>query len=158
MKLIIRDRQEGNEAYYIHELAKRHMTLFDEKARRLGLTRMQWQLLRIVQNHPGLRQTDLADMLDIAPMSLVHLLNRLEKKKWCRRVEDVSDRRVRRVYLSSKVGSIIKQMRAMTLELRRKALRGFSKDEHEKLVVYLGRIYDNLEPSPTTPIGQSAHE
>ncbi len=158
MKPIIRDQQEGNEAYLIHELAKRYVKLFDTKARKLGLTRTQWKLLRLLHRHPGLRQTDLAEMLDIAPMSLVHLLNRLEKKKWCRRVEDAKDKRVKRIYLNAKVDPYTRRMRTLALDLRKHALRGFSKREHEGLVVLLQRIYDNLGPAPHTPIGRSEHE
>ncbi len=151
MKLI--DQSQDNEAYLIHELAKRYVKLFDEKARKLGLSRTQWKLLRILHRHPGLRQTDLADIMDIAPMSLVHLLNRMEKKKWCRRVQDGGDKRVKRIYLSAKVEPYTRRMRTLALELRKKALHGFSGRDHQQLVALLQRIYDNLGPSPSTPIG-----
>ncbi|MBY0427674.1 MAG: hypothetical protein K2Q32_00470, partial [Alphaproteobacteria bacterium] len=90
--------------------------------------------------------------------SLVHLLNRMEKKKWCRRVSDAKDKRVKRIYLSTKVDGYTRRMRTLALDLRQKALHGFSKRDHQQLVALLQRIYDNLGPSPATPIGQSEHE
>jgi DNA-binding MarR family transcriptional regulator len=158
MRPIIRDQIEGNEALLIHELSKRYVKMFDAKARGLGLTRTQWTLLRTLSRHPGLRQTDLAEILDIAPMSLVHLLNRMEKKKWCRRTPDPIDKRVKRVHLAPKVSAYMAEMRQLSLQLRKKALNGFSKDEHEQLMLFLQRIYDNLGASSDTLIGRSHHE
>jgi MarR family transcriptional regulator, transcriptional regulator for hemolysin len=158
MKLNIRDEQEGNETSLIHDLAKQFVRRFDNRARAMGLTRIQWRLLRVLHRHPGLRQTDLAEQLDIAPMSLVHLLNRMEKKKWCRRVDDEKDKRVKRVYLCARVSPYTRKMRTLALSLRKKALRGFSRREHKELVAFLTRIVDNLGSSPSPSHRRSHHE
>lgn len=142
---------KGNEALLIHELAKQYIKQFDEQARKLGLTRTQWQCLRTLRRNPGIRQTDLAERLEIAPMSLVHLLDRMEKKKWCRRVLDKKDKRVKRVYLDTKVESHTGHMRNLALDLRSNALFGFSAKEHKLLISFLQRIRDNLN-SIQTPL------
>lgn len=144
MKIILQDIQEGNEAYLIHELARTYLRRFDDKARSLGLTRTQWKLLRYLRRNPGIRQSDLAVLMDIAPMSLVHLLDRMEKKKWVRRVPDTKDRRAKKVYLESKVDPYSARMRNLALALRKMALKDFTPEEHKKLVAFLERIRDNL--------------
>lgn len=150
-KLALEDVVKDNEALLIHELAKQYIKQFDEQARKLGLTRTQWQCLRMLRRNPGIRQTDLAERLEIAPMSLVHLLDRMEKKKWCRRVIDKTDKRVRRVYLDTRVESHTSHMRNLALDLRSNALFGFSRGEHKLLVSYLQRLRDNLN-SIQTPL------
>ncbi len=148
---MIDDVVKGNEALLIHDLAKQYIKQFDEQARKMGLTRTQWQCLRTLRRNPGIRQTDLAERLEIAPMSLVHLLDRMERKKWCRRVTDKKDKRVKRVFLDTKVETYTGHMRSLALDLRSNALFGFSVKEHKLLLAFLQRMRDNLN-SIQTPL------
>ncbi|NDE91226.1 MAG: MarR family transcriptional regulator [Alphaproteobacteria bacterium] len=148
MKPVLRDTVIANEAFLIHEVAKYYVKHFDTRARKLGLTRSQWRLLRTVRRNPGIRQTDLAEMLEIAPMSLVHLLDRMEKKKWCRRETDKKDKRVKRVYLDSSVEPYTGRMRSIALDIRKNAIKNFTRKDHDTLVMLLQRLRDNLSSSP----------
>lgn len=144
MKPVLHDTPDGNEAFLIHELAKHYVRQFDEKARALGLTRTQWLLIRTLRRNPGIRQSELAEILEIAPMSLVHLLDRMEKKKWCRRVPDPGDKRAKKVYLDTEVEPYTARMRSLAVQLRMSALKGFSRAEHGVLVALLERMKHNL--------------
>lgn len=135
---------ESNESWLIVELARAYRRTFDRRAKELGLTRAQWQILGMLRRFPGTHQMDLAEWLDVQPITLTRHLDRLEKAGWVIRKLDKNDRRIRRLYLTDASTAIVKKMRALGLQLRRDALSGLSETEHAALVTMLKTIKRNL--------------
>lgn len=74
----------------------------DQRAKGRGTTRAQWIVLFRLRQQEGLSQVDLADVLELQPISLVRLLDRLVEYKLLERRPDPNDRRVNKLFLTSK--------------------------------------------------------
>jgi DNA-binding MarR family transcriptional regulator len=144
MTLRLDTREDYNEIWLMHETARGLCTCFDRRSGPLGLSRAQWRLLSILRHHPGIRQTQLAERLEIKAITLGRLLDRMEKRKWIKRVSDPSDRRAKCIYPDKKAEGILKKMRSLSLLLREEALTGFSAREHTALIGYLRRVKTNV--------------
>ncbi len=144
MPLNVRDDDDTNEAWLIHEIARQFRVSFDRRSQHLDLTRSQWRVLSILRRKPGINQAKLAVLMEIEPITLVRLLDRMEKTGWVERRKDPLDRRANSVVLSDKVSGILTEMKAISRKLRQEALMGFSEEEHEQLVGYLQRLKTNI--------------
>lgn len=120
---------------------------FDRRARDLGLSRSRWQLLWKLSKNEGIKQAALAELLDVAPISLTRQLDRLQEEGLVERRADASDRRCYHLYLLPKARPLLQQMEALALETRAVALSGFSEAEVQQLVDALLRVRNNLSES-----------
>jgi DNA-binding MarR family transcriptional regulator len=73
----------------------------DNRAKRRGTTRAQWIVLFRLRQQEGLSQVDLAEVLELQPISLVRLLDRLVEHGLIERRHDPRDRRANRVFLTA---------------------------------------------------------
>jgi MarR family transcriptional regulator, transcriptional regulator for hemolysin len=72
----------------------------DHRAKERGTTRAQWVVLFRLRAHEGLSQVDLAEVLELQPISLVRLLDRLVEQGLLERRHDPKDRRANRLFLT----------------------------------------------------------
>lgn len=117
---------------------------FDQKARHLGLTRAQWQVLAHLARNEGINQAGLADLLDLEPITVCRLVDRMEEGGWLERRPDPSDRRARRLFMTAKARPMIAALRELAEELYAEALVGLSAEQRGELVAMLDRIRANL--------------
>ena len=96
---------------------------FEERARRLGLTRAQWALIAALFRREGSSQATLAEHLEITPISLGRLVDRMEKAGWVERRGEPADRRAYRLYLTERAHRLRPQLRALTDHVQIHALR-----------------------------------
>ena len=73
----------------------------DHRAKSRGTTRAQWIVLFRLRQQEGLSQVDLADVLELQPISLVRLLDRLVEHGLLERRHDPRDRRANRLFLTA---------------------------------------------------------
>lgn len=73
----------------------------DHRAKTRGTTRAQWIVLFRLRDQEGLSQVDLADVLELQPISLVRLLDRLVEQGLVERRSDPRDRRANRLFLTA---------------------------------------------------------
>ena len=73
----------------------------DQRAKRRGTTRAQWIVLFRLRQQEGLSQVDLAEVLELQPISLVRLLDRLVEHGLLERRSDPTDRRANRLFLTA---------------------------------------------------------
>jgi len=73
----------------------------DQRAKSRGTTRAQWIVLFRLRQQEGLSQVDLADVLELQPISLVRLLDRLVEHGLLERRHDPKDRRANRLFLTA---------------------------------------------------------
>src|SRR6266567_4536764 len=86
-------------AFTIMDVARLLKTYADQRARQFGISRAQWAVLIRIDRNEGLKQTELADMLDLQPITLTRLLDRLSDNGLIERRADPNDRRANRLYL-----------------------------------------------------------
>jgi MarR family transcriptional regulator for hemolysin len=117
---------------------------FNRRAQDLGLTQTQWQALARLSHNEGMNQACLADLLEVQPITLARLVDRLEAAGWVERRADPEDRRAQRLYLTAKAAPLLDHMRALAAETREEAMRGLSDAERARLLRALQTIKGNL--------------
>lgn len=84
----------------LHDVARLMRTRFDQYARRQwGMTRAQCVILMKLEHQPGLSQTELAALMEVEPITVARLIDRLEANGLVARRPDPSDRRMHRLHL-----------------------------------------------------------
>jgi MarR family transcriptional regulator for hemolysin len=117
---------------------------FNRRAQALGLTQPQWQALARLSQNQGMNQACLADLLEVQPITLARLIDRLQAAGWVERRPDPADRRVQRLYLTVKAEPLLDDMRALAAETREEAMQGLPDRERRRLIQTLQAIKGNL--------------
>lgn len=117
---------------------------FDERARGIGVTRPQWQVLSLLLLHAGSNQGTLAEMLEVEPITLGRMIDRLAEAGLVERRADPADRRAWRIFLTGKGEGLLDQLRPFGRETLDAALDGVSAGERDQFMAVLARIRANL--------------
>ena len=125
---------------------------FDERARGIGVTRPQWQVLSILARHEGINQGGLAELLDVEPITLCRMVDRLQDAGMVERRADPSDRRAWRLFLTERANGLLGELRPLAMNLFDEAMTGLSVPERDALHDMLERIRINLIRRPTTEL------
>ena len=144
--------------FLIHDVSRLRRNAFDRLMRPLGVTRSQWWVLAHVSRHDGMMQTELAGLLDVGKVTLGGLIDRLEVGGWVVRRADKVDRRVKRIYLTSRTDHLFKQMHAAESQLKEDLLRGISQGECDQLFDILTRMKHNLAKLGASVLENGADE
>jgi DNA-binding MarR family transcriptional regulator len=135
---------ENSLFYMLHDATRQLRKHFDRRATRLELTRAQWRALKATSRQEGLSQTELAEYLDMEPIPVGRVIDRLEKTGYIERRADPGDRRRWRLYLTPKAHAVVAEMEVIASGLRDDALRGIQRTDFETLLRVLAQIKDNL--------------
>lgn len=131
-------------AYRMSDNSRLLRRLFDERVRQHGLTAAQARLLLSLNLFPGENQAFYADRLEIEPITLTRIVDRMEEAGWLERRADPADRRARILHLTGKSRRIVETLR-MTLDaMMEEVLAGMDVGERRMLETLNGRIGDNL--------------
>ncbi len=130
--------------FLLHDASRLLRKRFETRASCYGLSAAQWRLLVRVFKEEGIAQARLAELLEIEPISVSRLIDRMEEGGWIERRNDMSDRRVRTIYLTEKSRAIFNQMRGMAAQVFDYALNGLSADERRTTISALKTIISNL--------------
>ena len=117
---------------------------FDARARGIGVTRPQWQVLSLLTFHAGINQGGLADLLEVEPITLGRMIDRLQDAQLVERRPDPTDRRAWRLFLTDKGQTLLDQLRPFALETYDVALEGLGAEDRAALMASLGRMRANL--------------
>jgi DNA-binding MarR family transcriptional regulator len=134
--------------FEIGETAHALRKAFDRRAVGMGVTRAQWKVLFKLSRLPGLRQIELADMLDIEPITLSRIVDRLEEAELVERSADPADRRAWRLNVTAKAQPLIEKLHALAAELAAEAFGGIDSKDVEIARRVLGRVRENLCAAP----------
>src|SRR5215470_9593534 len=104
--------------FVLHETARLLTKRFDQRAKFLGLTRAQIQVLAYLVSHEGINQAGLAELLEMEPISLARLIDRMEQAGWVVRRPDPKDRRAWLLFVTDKVQPVFARMIEVGLEVR----------------------------------------
>jgi MarR family transcriptional regulator, transcriptional regulator for hemolysin len=130
--------------FVIHDVARMLRWEFDRRAQTIGLTRSQWFVLAFLLREDGVQQQRLAELMELTPITMTGLLDRLERDGWVERRPDPDDRRAKRIYLTKKVLPVLKKIRALGKEVRESAVAGLTETEQQNLIALLLKVRTNL--------------
>jgi MarR family transcriptional regulator for hemolysin len=119
-------------------------TYVDQLARQYGMTRAQWAVLVRVERSEGLKQNELAEMLDLQPITLTRLIDRLCESHMIERRADPHDRRAKRLFLTPAARPLLDRLFALSEGFMPKILAGVDEPAVERLVGDLGTMKENL--------------
>lgn len=117
---------------------------FDEGAREIGVTRPQWQVLTLLKRHEGINQGGLADILEVEPITLARMIDRLQDAELVVRRADPNDRRAWRLHLTERGEDLIEQLRPIARAAFAVALEGIDEGEQRLMRAALERMRANL--------------
>jgi MarR family transcriptional regulator, transcriptional regulator for hemolysin len=135
------DRSFG---FLLHDIARLLRKRYEQRARPLGLTRAQWQVLAHLQRHEGINQSGLAELLEIEPITIARLIDRMEEAGLVDRRANPADRRANRLFLTERAKPMLERGRVLGDEVRVEAFVGFDAAERESLIDMLLRVRGNL--------------
>jgi DNA-binding MarR family transcriptional regulator len=143
-------RVEDNLGTMLAQVSRLLRRNFDERARAIGVTRPQWQVLSVLKRSAGINQGGLAEILEVEPITAGRMIDRLQDADLVERRPDPSDRRAWRLYLTARGEELLKHLRPFADAAIEGALEGVSQAEREQLMAVLARIRNNL--SRRTPV------
>jgi MarR family transcriptional regulator for hemolysin len=130
--------------FLLNDAARLMRKDFERRTRSLGLTRAQWQALFHLARNEGCNQVTLADLLEVEPITLARVIDKLEAGGLVERRSDPSDRRARLLFLGERAHPLLEELRALGAETREVALAGISEDERNLLMTLLTKMRANL--------------
>jgi len=142
--------------FEIAETAHALRKAFDRRAVGMGVTRAQWKVLFRLSRQPGLRQIEIADMLDIEPITLSRIVDRLEEAGLVERAADPADRRAWRLHVTAQAQPLIEKLRHVADELIADAFAGVDPQDIEITRAVLGRVRENASRTP--PLNRASNQ
>jgi len=139
--------------FLLKDVARLYTRRFEERAQALSLTLPQCKALAYLARNEGVSQKRLAELIEIDPMSLVRILDRMEADGWVERRADPQDRRARCLVVTEQARPIIELIWEIVAETRAEALAGLDDAERAHLMALLERTHANLLALP--PLGAS---
>jgi DNA-binding MarR family transcriptional regulator len=132
--------------FVIHDVSRLLRRRYEQymRADGLGLTRTQCAVLAHLARQEGVNQATLAQSLDVEPITLVRLLDRLQEGGFIQRKPDPQDRRAYVLELTAKARPILERIYGLAARVYEEAQAGMSKPETEQLLSLLHRTKANL--------------
>lgn len=139
---------EDNPGSMLADVARLMRRSFDARARSISVTRPQWQVLSLLRRHEGINQGKLADLLEVEPITVCRMVDRLQDADLVERRTDPADRRSWRLFLTDKAHDLLGQLRPLADELLEQAFEGIDAAERVRLLATLDRMRLNLTRRP----------
>src|SRR4051812_44670492 len=135
-----------NFAFEVAETARLIRREANKRAVVLGATKAQWRVLaRLHRNGDAIRQVELAEALDVEPITLCRMIDRLEEAGLVERRRDEADRRAWRIHLTEEAAPVLSKLEAMGLSFNADILAGVPPADREAALRVLARIRRNLD-------------
>jgi MarR family transcriptional regulator for hemolysin len=144
MDSMTRGSVDMNFLFTLGELQRLVRLYADKQAARYGITRAQWAVLAKVERTEGLKQSELAEQMEMQPITLTRLIDRLCDAGWIERRGDETDRRVNRLYLRKAARPLLGKLSGLRSELTATALEGINPADAHRLLNQLEAIKENV--------------
>lgn len=139
-------------SFVLHDVARLLKKRFEQHGRGSGLTRSQWQVLAYLARNEGISQSGLAELLEIEPITLTRIADKLEAMGLIARQPHPSDRRVWLLYVTSAARPKLTQVRRLGDITRGEALTGISEADRMRLLEILQAMRENLIQACEAPV------
>jgi DNA-binding MarR family transcriptional regulator len=134
----------GQLGLLVSDLARLLRRSMDRRLQALGLTQAQWRAIARLARSEGMTQAALAESLEIQPITLTRLVDRMERAGWIERRTHPQDRRAVQLYLTARTEPILDEMHARAGEALSDATRGMSAANQKHLLDTLEHLKRNL--------------
>jgi MarR family transcriptional regulator for hemolysin len=133
-----------NLGFLLKDVSRLWVRHFEQQAGQLGMTLTHAKVLVVLARNEGTTQARLAELCDTDPMTLVRVLDRMEKDGWLERRPDPNDRRAYRLFLKPGSDPVLTEINRIGDKARGEALSGISTEERTQLLALIERIHGNL--------------
>ena len=140
--------------FLLHDVARLLRKRFEQHARDSGLTRSQWQVLAYLDQNAGIQQGALAELMDVEPITVGRILDKLESCGLAERRPHATDRRIWQLYLTEKARPKLTELRALGDVTRSEAFGAISAADREQLLATLGQMKANLTAACQLPVAE----
>lgn len=128
----------------LYDVARLMRTHADQRARAHGMTRAQWILLAWLEREPGVTQAEMAALIEVEPITVGRLVDRLEMRGLVERRADRTDRRLRRLYLTPAAEPVLRELTAYRSELNTILRKGVDSETVAEMIEGLLQMKANL--------------
>jgi DNA-binding MarR family transcriptional regulator len=137
---------QPNVGAVLHDVTRLMRRRFERRTRHFGLsiTRQQARALLSIARNEGLSQAAIATLLDIEPIALVRLLDRLHEEGLVERRPHPTDRRVRTLWLTPLAWGVVDRILAVNAAIREEACAGLPAEMRTALLLALDHMKSNL--------------
>ena len=116
----------------------------DKRARLHGMTRAQWAILIRLERQPGISQKELSEILEVEPITVARLIDRLEARGMAERRPDPRDRRIWRLHLLAPAHDVLHEIDQQRADMTRIVTAGIAEDSIEIMTEALMRMKSTL--------------
>ena len=129
----------------VYDVARLMRRAVDREARSLGLSMAQWRTLGHLHRMEGCCQAELAEVLEIAPITLGRLLDRMCAQGLVERRPHPGDRRAFQLFLLPAAAPLMERLWIHSMKVRESAMSGVPADQQADLLRWLSVVRSNLE-------------
>ena len=130
--------------FLLYDVARLMRTRADQRARTRGMTRAQWVILARLERQPGMSQNEMAAVVEVEPITIARLVDRLEARGLVERKSDPRDRRVWRLHLTPAATPILREIKKYRAELHELISQGIDPATLKTMTNGLLRMKANL--------------
>ena len=138
--------------FLLHDVARLMRKRFEQRARSLGLTRSHWQVLVHLAQNEGIHQSGLAEIIEIEPITLLRILDKLEARGLIERRRHASDRRIWLLYLCDAARPLLDTLREFGALTREESFAAVSEADQHVLFETLTSMKSNLLKACALPL------
>lgn len=130
--------------FLLNDAARLYRRAFNARIREEGFTALQWRLMVYLKRCPGIRQGPVADLLEVEPITLSRMVDRLVDSGFVERHADPADRRAWQLHLTARAEDLLEHVRPVGTQLNELACEGLSDEERHTLFTLVERVRSNL--------------
>ncbi len=130
--------------FLLHDVARLLRVDADKRARAHGMTRAQWGILIWLERQPGISQKELAELLEVEPITVARLVDRLEGRGMVERRPDPRDRRIWRLHLSPPAYGVLRDINMQRADMASLVTDGIDEDSQTIMTEALLRMKTTL--------------
>jgi DNA-binding MarR family transcriptional regulator len=130
--------------FLLHDVARLMRVEADKRARQHGMTRAQWAILIWLERQPGISQKELSEILEVEPITVARLIDRLEARGMVERRPDPRDRRIWRLHLLRPAQDVIHEIDEHRADMTRIVTEGIEEKDLETVIEALLRMKSTL--------------
>jgi MarR family transcriptional regulator, transcriptional regulator for hemolysin len=130
--------------FLLHDVARLLRVEADKRARGHGMTRAQWGILIWLERQPGITQKELSELLEVEPITVARLIDRLEARGVVERRPDPRDRRIWRLHLRGPAYDVLQDINEQRADISRHLSAGVDRHALDTMTEALLRMKANL--------------
>ncbi len=130
--------------FLLDDTARLFRRSFNSRTRDTGITALQYRLMVYLRRNQGIRQGEMAELIEVEPITLSRMIDRLAEAAVVERRTDKSDRRALRLYLTPRGADLLEEVGAVTSAVTREATEGLTDAEKDRLLTLVDQVRANL--------------